>query len=199
MLLSKVYKCAHPLKLTGAPWTDKKMVYLPFPGNNKDYDYFIDDDPIDRDRRYVLTPDYVKNAIGINIAEEIGNHSDMIIFLNEISEIVYSFLYENIRPESVPIVEYRIAKKYEDGGYKGRKAIMKAMHGMVKYALSSSGDLVGYQTGFNVETGMITDIDKLRGRIIIPDYSEKQLRAARLLWPGEYNYCIDPDDYRRDY
>lgn len=175
------------LKWTGKPWSDNKMEYI-----------IVDEDETEI-HRYILKLDHVKKITGIDLQVEFGSKEKAEIFLVDTSNFIYDYLYDNERPENQPIIEYMIAKKSPLQGFSGRKAILRAMEEQVKYALQSDGDLVGQQTGINLNKGTVIKLSDLRGRREIAAGSERALRSAGFLRGMTMVMFINPDDYRFDY
>ncbi len=88
--LIRVRRAYPQLEWNGEPWSDKKMTYLPL----ADVDETLE--TTDKDRRYVLTPDAIKNKLAIDINILMGNEAKAKAFLDMISEFIYEYLYDNL-------------------------------------------------------------------------------------------------------
>lgn len=157
------------------PYNDDYMVY--------DYD----------EHRYILTAQAVLEKLNIDLSTRlnIGGASNIEnianIFLNDISDIVYSEIYEY---SSQPYIqEYQIAKIPS-----ARKVIQKAMLRQVEYALVN-GFLQQY-SGIDLKKN--NALDKMSGRYLSPlakSVLSKPLieTGVPLLYAGKYSMIFKPD------
>jgi len=101
----------------------------------------------DLDRHfYVLTREGVLNRLNKDVNKdipgEVSGVTEGIVFLNQVSDNVKSWLYDYIRPDAVRITEFRLGTDYEPNEYMPyREAMEEALYAQVEYMLLFDGDL----------------------------------------------------------
>lgn len=149
------------------------------------------------EHRYILTSDYVKSKLNIELDTLLTNATEARVFLDEISEITYDVLFSEIGHNNFnqEVEEFKISKTEE-----GRSTIKRAMISMVKYAVRSGGTLLGDQHGVDIKTGNVIDIERLRTTsVMVSGQAKRIFKNAGLMFTGEYTYRVHPDAYRVDY
>lgn len=156
------------------PFNDEYMIY--------DYE----------EHRYILTPQAVLDKLNIDLAERLNvggqsnNERASNMFLEEISNIVYSAIYDY--SSQVPIIEYQLAK-YPSA----RKRIMKAMLKQVDYALVNG--VLNQYSGVNLQKNTI--IDNISDRYLAPLSKSELLKpldesGQPILYCGKYSIVFKP-------
>lgn len=116
------------------------------------------------EHRYILTPDYVKNALNVDLEVRLNSHgtSDRATlaqnYLSRISREVYTWIYAH---NNQLILEYYLAKSET-----ARHVIQAAMEEQVLYWLANGDPAL--MTGVDSKRGAYADRRTIRGSIISP-------------------------------
>lgn len=157
------------------PFDDEKLIY------DKDL------------HKYLLKQEYAKSFFGEEISTK-GEKEWRILQLS-FSDNIYSFIYSFKATElEYDIMEYNLAtnKIY-------REVLAEALINQCEYALTSNGDTVNLQHGVSVAAGKTTDINVLRGELMIAPKAYIKLHARGLLATTNINMSFDYSNYRKDY
>jgi len=130
----------------------------------------------EKDRRFVLTTDAVKNELGVDLAQVRGDANNARIFLDEISNLVYTYLYKKKTGRRRPKMEY-----YLTFDMRNRRALYYAMLDMLRYAFYSGGNIAGYQIGVNFNESALMDIHELRDERIVAYATDSILKTNMLI------------------
>lgn len=141
-----------------------------------------------KERRYVLTEDYVRN-MGVNLSLELNTDAmpepsrGVEVVLDRISVLVYSNIYSHGRSKETK--EYLLATRQDL-----RSAIRDAMYERLRYVIDS-GDL-STRSGALISQGTRVE----RADLIASVIEEDILVRTGILHRGEWSIIIDPSiDY----
>lgn len=164
-----------------------KLDTLPFEDSKMKYDF--------EEHRYVLEQSYLKLKKGIDLTELLGSATKAKIFLDDISEKMYNFIYEtandNCKKNNIQVKEYLLAKDHEI-----REFIVKAMLFQARASANTDIDMLGDEHRINLESGQRIEIK------ISDSFSNDCLQAldqSEILFKGIYRNKIDQEDYRVGY
>ena len=157
------------------PYNDEYMVY--------DYD----------EHRYILTEKAVLDKNNINLQErlnvggEVNRERTPQIFLDSVSDLVYSQIYDYSSQPSIQ--EYQLAKCPS-----ARKVIMKAMLDQVDYVLVNG--FLNQYGGIDLKKG--SKLDGIEGKYLAPLSKSKLSKplvetGTPLLYAGKYSMIFKPD------
>lgn len=154
---------------------------------------FDDDDLMyDENRhRYLLTQNAVVNRFGeFNFND--SNKWEQLA--NDLSDNVYSYIYSFKQGrENYDHMEYELAKNQFY-----REVLLEVLLYQYQYAITTSGDVVQLQHGFNPATDKISDVSKLRNELMISTKGYLKLHSCGLLettFRDNFDYSL----YRKDY
>jgi hypothetical protein len=114
---------------------------MPFDTENLKYDF--------ETHKYEVTINGVKNILNVNLDEDLGSYKEANVFIKQVTDRVYNWLYSYIRREGVRIVEKRIADNFTPQvyGLPYREGIEKALYAQLEYMLNFDGDLEAQAEG----------------------------------------------------
>ena len=119
---------------------------MPYDSNELVYDYDT--------HKYYVTKEEVKNRFNIDLSVELGQEqssglTEEKVFIKQVSDRVYRWLYWYVRPEMVRITEKRIADNFEpeDYGFPYRQAIEEALYSQIEWMINFDGDLEALDKG----------------------------------------------------
>ena len=97
--------------------------------------------------KYYVTLDGVKSRFNLDLSNELdgddSGNTEASVFIKQVSDRVYRWLYAYVRPECVRLTEKRIADNFEpmDYGFPYREALEEALYAQVEYTINFDGDL----------------------------------------------------------
>ena len=146
----------------------------------------------------VLKNSYLVNKRGEDLKARYGDTEAKIIF-DESSEKLYEYIYSHVnfrsRQTNKDIKEWNISKTE-----KGYITIRKALLAMIMYALRSSGDEAGENTGLNIKNSTyIPDFDKVRKNLQVSQHVHNILKTAGFLDESDIEGQLDPTVIRNGY
>lgn len=144
----------------------------------------------DLHRRFYLRVDAVDSELNISLENVRQTYENAVVFLKELSEIVYSYLYKKksgIRREKL---EY-----FLNFDMRNRRILYVAMLDMVRYALYAGGNIISYQPGVNLNETDIGDIEKLRDERIVSYVTDSTLKTNRLVDRDFIERFSVPEDF----
>ena len=116
--------------------------------------YLIEDANGVAKHKYYVTSLGVKNRLNIDLKTELGdNQSSGIteekVFIQQVSDRVYRWLYGYIRRNCIKQTEYQIANNFvgTDYGIPYREAMEEALYAQVEYMINFDGDLEAQADG----------------------------------------------------
>lgn len=127
-------------------------------------------------RRFYLKVDAVDSELNISLANVRQTHENAVVFLKELSEIIYSYLYKKKSGIRRDKLEY-----FLNFDMRNRRILYIAMLDMVRYALYGGGNIISYQPGVNLNETSIGDIEKLRDERIVSFVTDSTLKTNRLI------------------
>lgn len=143
--------------------------------------------------KYVLTIDGVKNLLNEDLVEWLQKDEfEANIYLEEISEDVYGYIYDNSLVQTVPIKEYLLAKYISL-----REVIERALVAQVRYDMRSGGGLLKDQHGVSIEKVVALENNILMDRSI-STRTKRILSQSGILYRGTM-YLVMDGKYRSDY
>lgn len=153
-----------------------------FPYNDASMVYDLDS------RQYLLTVSGVSNLLGQNLETLLGTHEEAVFFNQEISDMIYNFIYSHAKLPLVKHVRYRIAKDEDI-----RFIFQRILLAQTRYAIRSGANLLGDMHGVNIEKSKSLDINSLRGNVEISSQAHRMLLQTGLLYTG-FAFAFDFDD-----
>jgi hypothetical protein len=137
--------------------------------------------------QYFITLKGIKNKFNVDLDNELGSYKEAEVFIRQVSDRVYTWLYSYIRIEGVPIVERRIAQDFTPQGYglPYREGIERALYSQFEYMLNFDGDLEAMAT---------RDKD-----IIISTEARQILHYYGIAHKGEWAETINANEFRVGY
>jgi hypothetical protein len=147
--------------------------YLPYDDDLMEY----------RDHQYYLKTSGIKSKLGIDLSALVTPPLTDLIVLDEISDQIYEYIYDNPNNFAYEVAEFKSARTIV-----GREGIYKAMIAQLRYA---------YRTGKNLDE--YNEPISNRAKTIL---SGEQ--SGRLAFKGSYTYRVNPDStdddgYRNGY
>lgn len=156
------------LESTGTPFDDDYMQYILI------------------DHQYELKQQYVVDRLGINFALKVGGDNNIPVFLEDIRNDIYNYIWKNInQSEKARVIEYMIAKDIQNNNYQysPREGIRRAMIEQARYALTFGKDME----------------NKRDGKEVLSPNAIMYLENAGLLAREEFMFQIKNSDYRNGY
>lgn len=127
-------------------------------------------------KRYILKSDSVINELGVDLTEIKRTKENVNFFLDELSNLVYAYIYKKKAAHKRKKLEYLLAF---DMDY--REAIYESMLDTIRYALYSGGNIVGYQPAVNFNESGKLDIEEVRNERIISYVTDSALKTRHLV------------------
>lgn len=97
--------------------------------------------------KYYITEEGFKNRFNLDLRKELGTEVDSgvteaKVFIEDVTDAVYGWLYDYVRPEMVRLLEYRIGTDFvpRDYGIPYREAIEDALYKQARYMINFDGD-----------------------------------------------------------
>lgn len=116
--------------------------------------YLIEDTNGRQRHKYYVTPLGVKNRLNIDLKNELGENNasgitEEKVFIEQVSDRVYRWLYGYIRRNCIRQTEYQIANNFVGTAYgiPYRDAIEEALYAQVEYMINFDGDLEAQADG----------------------------------------------------
>lgn len=152
---------------------------MPFDTETLVYDY--------NSHRYLITLDGARIKLGVSLDNELGSYNEANIFIKQVSERLYRWLYSYIRKEGVRVIEKRIADNFTPASYglPYREGIEEALYAQVEYMLNFDGDLQAQSEG---------NKDKL-----ISTEAKQILHYYGIAHKGSWSEVIEEEDFRVGY
>ena len=142
--------------------------------------------------KYKITPTGMKNRYNESMSDELGElassgKTEETVFINQVTDNVYRWLYWYIRPENVRITEKRIADNFtpEDYGMPYREAIEEALYETAAAMLRLDIDLEAIDNG---------DMNAL-----IPITAKMVLKSSGMAHKKRMGDRVPTDEYRVGY
>lgn len=157
------------------PYDDDKLIY----------DYEL--------HKYLLNQKYAISFFGSDVATK--DSKEWRILSLSFSDNIYSFIYSFKSTEiAYDVMEYNLAtnKIY-------REVLAEVLINQCEYALTANGDTVNLQHGVSVSSGKTTDLEILRGELMIAPKAYIKLHARGLLTTSNLNDNFDYNNYRKEY
>lgn len=141
--------------------------------------------------RFILTIDAVKNELNVNLTELRESHENARAFLDELSLLLYSYIYKKKNP-----VLRRKKEYYLTFDLRNRRILYECMIDMLRYSFYSGGNIMAYQPGVNLnETGEI-NIEELRNERIVSYVTDSLLKTNFLV---DRNFVEDFQEIEEDW
>lgn len=141
--------------------------------------------------RFILTIDAVKNELNVNLTEIRESHENARAFLDELSLLLYSYIYKKKNP-----VLRRKKEYYLTFDLRNRRILYECMIDMLRYSFYSGGNIMAYQPGVNLnETGEI-NIEELRNERIVSYVTDSLLKTNFLV---DRNFVEDFQEIEEDW
>ena len=165
-----------------------KLEEKPFSDNTMEYDL--------EEHQYVLTTSYVKKKLSTDLSTRLGSEDKALAFLQNVSDTFYTICYAtcnvNYRQQNIKTKEYLLAKDHTM-----REGIKKTLLAMVQSEIQSGALSTAYEHGRDFKTMLVmpkhTEYDDLVPAV------KRLFELHELSYSGTYQFCVDPEDYRRDY
>lgn len=127
---------------------------------------------------YVLDVSYAKSELGLDFIAKEGSLTRAIDKLYRNSKEVYEFIYKHTHYQKR--MEYVLAFD-EDL----RPIIQECLEEQARYIYEMDADYLSYQSGMNLQNGMVIPYEKFRGSIRVSPLVEDILRNRQLLFTGQ--------------
>lgn len=137
--------------------------------------------------QYEITLQGIKNKFNTDLDNELGSRKEAEVFIRQVSDRLYTWLYSYIRIEGVRIVERRIATDFvpEAYGLPYREGVERALYSQFEYMINFDGDL---------EAEAESNKDKLVGT-----EAKQILHYYGIAHKGEWAEVLNPNDFRVGY
>lgn len=141
--------------------------------------------------RYLLNREYIFNIYGEN---KIVDDVKWTQIVNQISDNVYTFIYSFKQgKENYDHLEYELAcNQYY------REVLAEVLIWQYEYAITSGGDLVQLQHGFNSASDKMNNVENLRNELMISTKGYLRLLNVGLL-ESAFRTAFDYELYRVGY
>lgn len=137
--------------------------------------------------QYEITLKGIKNKFNVDLENELGSYREAEVFIRQVSERLYNWLYSFVRIEGVQVLERRIGNDFvpQNYGLPYREGIEKALYSQFEYMLNFDGDLESQAEG---------DKDMLCGT-----EAKQILHYYGMAHKGSWAEVIDPTQFRVGY
>lgn len=155
------------LEVTGEPYDDTYMKYIL------------------HDHQYELLPTYIADRLNINLSLKVGGEGNIPVFVEDLRNDVYNYIWNNVDSDKARVIEYLIAKDVQDNNYQysPREGIRRAMIEQARYSLTFGKDM----------TNKRDNLEVLSPNAIM------YLEGAGLLAREKFIFQIKDSDYRNGY
>jgi hypothetical protein len=137
--------------------------------------------------QYEITINGIKTKLNSNVEELLGSYKEAEIFIRQVSDRLYTWLYSYIRIEGVRIVEKRIADNFIPLSYglPYREGIERALYAQYEYMVNFDGDLEAQAKS-----------DK---NLLISTEAKQILHYYGIAHKGEWGEFVETDQFRVGY
>jgi hemolysin activation/secretion protein len=93
--------------------------------------------------QYEITLSGIKNKFNVNLDKDLGSFKEAEVFIRQVSDRLYNWLYSYIRTEGVRVLEKRIADNFTPVAYglPYREGLERALYAQFEYMINFDGDL----------------------------------------------------------
>lgn len=127
-------------------------------------------------KQFILTTDSITNELNVNLELVRGSKESADVFLKEISNIVYAYIYKK-----KPAILRKKTEYFLTFDMRNRRILYLAMVDMVRYAFFSGGNILGYQPGVNLNESGLIEIEKLRDERLVSSVTDSLLKTNFLV------------------
>jgi len=139
--------------------------------------------------QFILTYSAVKAELNIDLETLKGTRTNGEIFLKELSGIIYGYIYKK-----KPAVLRHKTEYYLTYDKRNRRILYLAMVDMIRYALYSGGNIMGYQPGVNLNEADELDVEKLRNERMVSYVTDSLLKTNFLIDRNFVDYFEVPSE-----
>lgn len=123
-----------------------------------------------------LNPDSVTNELNIDLTLVRGDYNNVISFLREISQLLYSYILKK-----KPAVLHDKTKYFLHFDLRNRRILYLCMIDLVRYSLYGGGNIIGYQPAINLNESGMLDIEKVRDERVMSFVTDSILKTNHLV------------------
>ena len=139
--------------------------------------------------QFILTYSAVKAELNIDLETLKGTKTNGEIFLKELSGIIYGYIYKK-----KPAILREKTEYYLTYDRRNRRILYLAMVDMIRYALYSGGNIMGYQPGVNLNESDELNIEKLRNERMVSYVTDSLLKTNFLIDRNFVEYFKVPSE-----
>lgn len=139
------------------------------------------------EKMYILKDDYVNNRLNIVLADLFGSEAEANVFLYEISEKLYNYIFMSANPQfrsrNIAVKKYKL-----ENDHKLRDYLAKALLSYARASIRSDIDRLSDEARVDAQSGVRKDI---KADDHIPQSVKEILTQSGIMYTGVYLYEIE--------
>lgn len=155
--------------LTTRPFSDNKLIYD------------------ESEKMYLLKDDYVNTRLNVVLADLYGDETEANVFLYEISEKLYNYIYKSANPQfrsrNIAVKRYKL-----ENDHNIREYLVKALLAYARASIRSDIDRLSDEARVDAQSGVRKDI---KADDHIPNSVKEILSQSGIMYNGVYTYEVE--------